>query len=195
MGRRGRTTALLAVALLAVAAGPARADQTVGTAAVVPLTPPPPTTRVWYGWKVMTVDLVALGAAIAAEKTDSVPLGAVSVSGYLMLSPLMHSPHSGWRALGSLALRVGLPLAGFLATFNPSCGGNHDTPGDGSCSDGSEGLLVGAAAAVILDDLFAFDDVTPAPPPPPRAATSGSSLTPTLTFNRGMPGLGLVGTF
>jgi hypothetical protein len=195
MGRRGQITALLVIAVLAVAAGPARADQTLGAAAVVPLTPPPPPSRVWYGWKVMTVDLVALGAAIAAERTESVTLGLGAISVYGLVSPLMHAHHSGWRSLASLALRAGLPFIGFFATFSYDCAGDHDTPSSGSCSDGSKGIIVGAAAAMILDDLFAFDDVTPALVPAPRAATRASSVTPTLTFNRGMPGLGLVGTF
>jgi hypothetical protein len=50
---------------------------------------------------------------------------------------------------------------------------------------------------MILDDLFAFDDVAPAPAPSsvPRPATRVSSLTPTITINHGVSGLGLAGTF
>jgi hypothetical protein len=187
----------LALPLLLVAAvvKPARAEGP-GPAANVPVVPlaAAPPERVWYGWQVLIVDLAALGAAIAADETDSVRLGGAAVLAYGVVSPLMHSRRSGWRSLGSLALRVGLPLAGMLATFDMSCGGNHSDPGDGSCSDGSEGALLGVAAAVILDDLFAFTDVKPAPLPASPPATR-ASLTPTLTFNRGTPGLGLAGTF
>jgi hypothetical protein len=107
----------------------------------------------------------------------------------------MHARQSGWRSLGSLALRVGLPFVGMLATLDLSCSSGHDGTSDGSCNDGGNGIIVGLVAAVFLDGVFAFDDVTPASVSAPRAATRTSSLTPTLTFNRGMPGLGLDGTF
>jgi len=188
----------LALPLLLVAAAvkPARAAGT-GPAANVPVVPlaAAPPERVWYGWQVLIVDLAALSAAIAADRTHSFPLGGVAVFSYGLVSPLMHARSGGWRALGSLALRVGLPLAGMLATSDMSCGGNHSDPGDGSCSDGSSGALVGVVAAVLLDDLFAFTDVRPAPLPAQRPATRASSLTPTLTFNRGTSGFGLAGTF
>jgi hypothetical protein len=188
---RRRFAALLAVASVLVALTPAHAEPQPTVALAAPPTP------VWYGWRVMAVDLAAVGAFIAADKTSSVPLAGGSILAYGIVSPVMHAPHSVPRMLGSLALRIGLPLLGAAATFHPSCGGNHSDPGDGTCNDGGNGAMVGAAAAMILDDLFAFDDVAPAPAPSsvPRPATSVSSLTPTITINHGVSGLGLAGTF
>jgi hypothetical protein len=195
MGRRALAAELL-VPLLVAAAGPARADAPGATIAlpVAPLAPAPPAT-VWYGWKPLTADLAALGAVYACDKADWVPACFGAFIGYTVVSPAMHFDHSGWRSLGSLALRIGLPLAGWMATLDLHCMSDHSAPSDGTCNDGGNGFIAGAVAAIIIDDLLAFDVTPTAPTPPPRSAPHAVSLTPTFALTRGTAGLGLVGSF
>jgi hypothetical protein len=197
MGRSGKIALFTVAFLIAAAAGPARADAPGATVAlpVAPLAPAPPAT-VWYGWKPLTVDLAALGAAYACDKTNWGPACFGAFMGYIMVPPIMHIHHSGWRSMGSLALRIGLPIVGWLATLDLHCMSDHSAPSDGTCNDGGNGFIGGVVAAMIIDDLFAFDEVTPtAPTPAPRAAPHAVSLAPTFALTRGTAGLGLAGSF
>jgi hypothetical protein len=133
----------------------------------------PATERQWYGGPMVAVDVASFGLLIAADALgDSDASGAlavVGVTGFALFAPIDHAARGhGKRTWGSLALRVGLPLAGVLAAA-VTCKSN----GSGSNCDDSvgTGAIFGAFTAVVLDDiLLAYDE------PPVARATSGLQL-------------------
>lgn len=113
----------------------------------------------WYGGQTLMVDLI------------SVPLVAVSglgVAGYLVGAPLIHFAHDNpGRALGSIGLRIWLPVLGGLIGKSPSSGG-------GGILSVDDGALIGAGLGIVsawlIDSLvLAYEDQ----PAPERASMSG----------------------
>ena len=159
------------IALLAVFASTARAEPP-GLVIPVPLdrpllptitteAPSPVAKTRSYRWQVVAVDVVAVGSLALALRDRSDDWGYVGLATYGLGAPIAHaaSGHGG-RALGSLGLRVGLPLvAGFLGSRLETAPQCEVSPGgalalcDGTFpSDGvAKGLAVGAIAAMALD--------------------------------------------
>jgi hypothetical protein len=127
--------------------------------------PEAPAAPASYRWQVVTADAVAIGSLALASQNQSKDLGMFALASYALGAPIVHAAngHAG-RALGSLALRVGLPLlGGYLGgsldrtsncairpaagdTLSDGCGG--DTfPGPGF----AKGIAIGAVAAMALD--------------------------------------------
>ncbi len=72
--------------------------------------------RVSYRWQLVLADLGALGATVVAsglEVNQGDEVRGVALGTYLLGAPLIHAANGhGLRAIGSLALRVGLPALG-----------------------------------------------------------------------------------
>jgi hypothetical protein len=115
---------------------------------------------VWYGYQNLGADAVALGLGIAAVDTYNRPsdvLAWSAVGVYALGGPLVHVLHHGLttRSLASVAMRLGLPVAGaYLGMALVHC--NHQ---ERECEgDDLGGYFIGAglgiATAVIVDDFF-----------------------------------------
>ena len=105
----------------------------------------------YYGWQIFLTDAASVAAGFAAGGDDLNRGLAVFGSGYVLGGPIVHLSHGNpGHALGSLALRVGLPALGAWALFGPerAC---HDTPDtEGSCG---EDVIARAVAGVVLGAL------------------------------------------
>src|SRR5690349_20197558 len=102
---------LVIFALTVLSAGRARADATG-------LTPPDPTAdREYYRGQMVLADLAAVGVLAAtirpADTTSRLGYAVPGALAFAAFGPLVHGMHhNGHVAAKSLALRVGLPLAG-----------------------------------------------------------------------------------
>jgi hypothetical protein len=92
-----------------------------------------------YGLHIVGIDAASIVAGAATGR------GEVFVAGWLLGAPLVHLAHGNpGRALGSLALHAGLPLAGALVGFAAeSCG-----PTDGAFC-GLGGAIIGTGLGMI----------------------------------------------
>jgi hypothetical protein len=85
---------------------------------VAPVSPPlsdvVPSARVWYGWQVLVVDLVALGFGVASIASTGDAKLLLSITALTLATaggPVVHGVHGqGIHAAKSLALRAGLML-------------------------------------------------------------------------------------
>ncbi len=100
--------------------------------------------RQWYGWQTLLVDAAAVGFVVVGLRTQSTPVGYTGVLTYLFGGPVVHAAHGrGGATLGSLALRLGVPLAtGWILT-----GGSEDRASDAP----GFGVSVGVPLAIALD--------------------------------------------
>jgi hypothetical protein len=114
---------------------------------------------VWYGFQNLATDgaAIALGIGAVSLEDQGETLGWTAVATYALGSPIVHLANGeAGRAVGSLALRLGLPvvLGGIgMATASP-CPEDSES----LCFNGLGELVVGAGigtiAAVLIDDLF-----------------------------------------
>jgi hypothetical protein len=167
---------LLAAALLATVLAPALAAAQPG---LVPAAPPTveasaePATR-WYGWQILAIDAAALGVAAASDGEGA----ELALTSLVLSGPLVHAFHGhGGRALGSLGLRLGAPIAGAyaMAAMCEAGGGGDD---DWGClGEIVLGFGVGAAVAEVYDVYRARDEVGPPRfTPSVRVADGGASV-------------------
>jgi hypothetical protein len=150
----------------------------------------------WYGWQILLADAsavsLALLAGVAAEldhtgdDTAGVPFGLGALATYLLGGPVIHVAHDRVGAgLGSLGLRLGLPLVGFGvgAAAAQGCDGFL-------CEAGGAALggLVGIGAAIAIDAATL--------PYEPRGDDSGAaSVVPLATLEHGRGWIGARGRF
>jgi hypothetical protein len=117
------------------------------------LRPSVATHRVWYGDQTLVVDGLSIGA-VFVEPT-------VGLVGYLFGAPIVHAAHGhAGKPFASLALRVGMPIAGaFLGCAAAAGSGNS---GGYACLGGAAlGLLVGAGGAIAIDaSVIAREDAS-----------------------------------
>ena len=136
----------------------------------------PPARASWYGYQTFSADATAVALLlVAAEKNwDAGAIGAVGV--YVLGAPLVHAAHRRPEAaVGSLAMRVLLPLLG-SALGGASADCSMRVVNDENCDFGGKvmGLVVGTAAAVIIDSA-ALAWERKAPPPPGLSTTRAPS--------------------
>ena len=152
-----------------------------------------PYERQWYGAPMLVADGAALAAfGVAPHLKGTNAPTALLVSGlaaYLVVPPVVHLFHDhGDRALGSVALRLGLPVLG--AMMGVPLGGSCHQDDDSCVAKGLYyGTLIGLGTAAIIDQLMAFDREVP----PPRS--HALVVAPTLAVNRAGGSIGLVGSF
>ncbi|HEY0195439.1 MAG TPA: hypothetical protein VGC42_30195 [Kofleriaceae bacterium] len=125
-------------------------------------TPPPPAPEPQlvrepdYRWQLVVSDLGVIGM-LASARESGVELGLLT---YAFAAPIIHEANAdGTRALSSLGLRLGLPLAGaltmgFVAKAVGTCGGAYCDSDDGPVASMLVGALVGMAAAIVIDDVY-----------------------------------------
>jgi hypothetical protein len=160
-----RIAAVLALAIAATtAADEARADDSVYSppwpAAPFSSRRPPPT-RGWYGWQTLSIDLAVLAALYASGRYESDAVAYAALGTYVLAPPLVHSAHGRLDAAGgSLALRVGAPLAlGATMHVVVSCHRTSHTYADAppskesGCGAGpfAFGAVLGSFTAMIVD--------------------------------------------
>jgi len=153
--------------------------------------------RTWYGWQLVIAD----GASVAALFS---PVPSFAVPTHLLAPPLVHAANGEGRgAWLSLGLRSGIPLAGlglgFLSAHLGTCNEASDSC-HGSWILG--GLLVGMAAAAIIDDtLLAWKDTKDPDSPSYSAALRRPGKDPGVSVGVGVipyrsgAGLGMAGRF
>lgn len=115
----------------------------------------------WYGWQTLTTDgasilltLMALRSSDSSSSTTANTLGWLSVGTFVAGGPIVHFAHgNAGKGLGSLALRVGLPIvAGGLGAMveRTQCSGG-DFCGLGGAFLGG---LAGVTGAIVIDSTL-----------------------------------------
>ncbi|HEY3818191.1 MAG TPA: hypothetical protein VGL81_13520 [Polyangiaceae bacterium] len=142
----------------------------------LPLAAPPRATepagadlpRHWYGWQILLVD----GGSLAL-----LPLGGAGLVTYAVGPAVVHAAHGrAAPAIGSVLLRVGLPLVLGLAglwvgTVATRPDQNSNDIATGPIFGGALGLLAGFIGAMVVDDaVLAWEPVKPSPASKPGAA-------------------------
>jgi len=143
----------------------------------------------WYGWQTLTADASALVLLISAATVGDHDEGLAqalaigSLATYVAGGPIVHGVHGNpGRAIGSLGLRAGAPVAGaLLGAANEDCHG-----GDFCGMQGAfVGFAVGAGVAMVLDAAFLAHETVPDEP----------VVTPVVTTGKNGTWLGLSGRF
>jgi hypothetical protein len=147
--------------------------------------------RHWYGGPILIADAAAFTLVVGSQLArlhTKVPIG-FGLATFVLAPPVAHTLHGHWgRGLGSLGLRLGLPVLGGLALAG-GIGTCHQD--DDSCyAEGALlGALVGMGVAASVDQLTAFD----------RHETSAKPraliVVPTLAVGRAGGSIGLAGLF
>jgi hypothetical protein len=170
-----------------------------------------PMVDAWYGWQTLTFDgaalamgltLVAANPADGSTVADTLGYGAGAT--FLLGAPAVHLAHEHpWKALASIGLRAGLPVAtALVGGFFASSSGRN---GSGQSVDGAIqqfgnvwtgvvlGSLVGAVGASALDATLIAHERVPAAPP---RATVGAITTwaPTVSLLPQGAAVGVRGT-
>jgi hypothetical protein len=175
---------LLAAALVVAAAVPARADD--GPPGLTPVAdgqaPAPAPRTHWYGWQIMAID--AASVATAAASQNGVVMAGVYVSG----GPLVHLVNQRpAAALGSAALRVGLPLAGMYTGAAMATCNDED---DWLCPMGE--MALGGIAGMLTASVIDWTVLSTETAEPERGFTAAPSVA---VSGRGDVRLGLSGRF
>jgi hypothetical protein len=156
---------------------------TADSPGVTPVIEPPAPVVESYRSQTATADGVAIGLAVVAGGTHNRSMFSLALASYAFGGPIVHLYHDRpGRALGSLALRVGLPLATTLLLVRA----NHCTDCDDDQIAGAlAGLTLGVIGASVIDAAFlAKGDEVPARP-----------WTPTVTATHSGLSLGIAGRF
>lgn len=156
--------------------------------------PTPPSQS--YGWQIGLVDTAALVLVSAAAGSDNERAGMLGIGGYVLGGPIVHATHGNpGRAVGSLMLRIGLPLViGRLATgFNDCDPQVEDHCGEDDMPLQVLGGLVGVLAASTID-WFVLGSVK-AKEKPAGLTLGGVTVQPTLYPTESGAQLGMVGQF
>jgi hypothetical protein len=141
--------------------------------------PPPEVEDHWYGWQVLIVD----GASIV-----TMPI-IIGFGGYFLGGPIVHMAHGEyWRAIGSLGLRIGAPIAGAFLGAGLLC---QNRGGEWGClGEALLGLIAGALAAAAIDASAIAWEKVPVEKQKPKAFAP-TAFTPLLLPREGGAELGV----
>jgi hypothetical protein len=162
-----------------------------------PPEPELPPRRYAYRWQVVTADVAAIAMSLAVDRISADggdrpgALATLTIATYFFAAPMVHGVHrQGKRALGSFALRAGLPL--LLGLLGEEIDG---TPDCDACQDTlrSEGKLLGLTAGVLI--AMTVDNVLLARPIWKRVERPRAAWTPAVAGVRGGALAGLAGSF
>jgi hypothetical protein len=118
----------------------------------------------WYGWQILTSDAATLATTLVlfnVEKNENVA-GTNFYAGYLLGGPIVHAAHGNLgTAVGSLAVRAGMPIAGTFV----GCAAYGDQSEMLGCLPGAAlGFLIGMGGAIAIDaSALAYRDAKPKP--------------------------------
>ncbi len=124
--------------------------------------PAPLSIKGWYGWQILAIDLPSIFVSARYQQDKSQPIlppenawstvtAHAAVGTFVLGGPMVHLAHNhGWRAAGSLAARVLLPIAVFVIA--------HSAGSEGECvgaeCDSINATLATAAVTSALDVAF-----------------------------------------
>src|SRR5262245_33494029 len=119
----------------------------------------------WYGWQTLLLDGAATGTILlGTTNPEGVGIALAGLVGFVVSGPVVHGIHErpAGRVLGSLGLRLGLPLlGGIVGSSVADCrdAEDFDDVGGAYCQIGYIGLggLVGLGAAAIADAALSFE--------------------------------------
>jgi hypothetical protein len=168
-----------------------RAGSRAESAVPAPISHEPGPTH-WYGWQILASDAASLLVATVgtrAEGSASHYSAFGGLLGYAAAPPLIHLLHDqGQRALGSVGMRLGFPVAGAAIGVVASSGCVGDDEEDlCQVSWGALGFLIGTLSAIALDAALARESV-------PRQRV-GLQLSPQILVSKREAQLGLSGSF
>jgi hypothetical protein len=208
MGKLHTVQALLSVGVIVLAAGSAKAQSSSSE------TPPSAdaertetsTASRWYGWQTLATDGAAITlVVIGVDQGAGDPFSrnrhgeAIALTGlgtYLVGAPAVHAFHRrAGAAMGSLALRVGAPAAGFLAASTlEGCVGSDNAD---SCASRAEGvgILFGIGTAMALDAAFLARESVEAARGRRTASASRARVAPGFAVTSQSRALVLTGSF
>jgi hypothetical protein len=149
----------------------------------------------WYGGRVLLADAASLAVLAGGAALDAPPVIALGVAGWFLASPVLHAQHATvGRGLGAFALRLGLPLAGFLVAKTLTNGCWRDPNASDTCDLGAEmgATLLGAISAGVIDVAWLARD-SHAVAPARRRTTQSANVV--VLPQAGGALMGLAGTF
>lgn len=143
----------------------------------------PSTRRIWYGYQPLISDGISIALiALSADNIDPLILGALS---YTFAPGVIHLLHDdGGKALGSIGLRLGLPILGGLLV--PRGSSEEEYP---SATDVVFSVAI-LTAMVVDSSVLSFESV-----PVPTQAVGNFSLQPLILNYQGETVYGVGGTF
>ncbi len=159
-----------------------------------------------YAHQLMVADAASVGALVIGGATGNRWVGATGVAGLFLAAPIVHwTQGMGGAGVGSLALRIGLPLlgvgagVGYLAIWgrgqasSSHCGAGPQPSSSDNCVTGPllpmvAGAAVGLLGAMVLD--YVFLGKKPVPRPEGRFA-----LAPTLLLANVGATISVIGQF
>jgi hypothetical protein len=149
---------------------------------------------VWYGYKLMLADAASLALVVGGVATDMAPLAVTGLGGVLLGAPIVHGAEGqSGRALGSLGMRVVLPLAGGALAVWAYDRNNRDS-GTCDCMGGMfayfGGVALGMGVAMMVDAAFLGWRSEPV-----AARRESLSLLPSFGLAPGGGSVGLAGRF
>jgi len=157
----------------------------------------PQNEKKYYGNAILATDLAAVGLGVVAvgTKDAAVPLLIGAGLTYALGGPIVHCAHDRvGTALGSLALRVALPVSGGLLGWSLGEGSSRGCTGD-MCGLGAAlgGLALGFGAGMFFASLIDIKglayEAAPTTPAPKVA------LVPTIDPKKGSVGLNVQGVW
>jgi hypothetical protein len=176
-----------------------------GIASAAPdLLPPPspaqppdvdaPGDTVWYGYKLMLADAASVALVMAGASTNSDALAMTGLGGTFLGAPLVHAVEGrGGRAVGSLGLRLLMPIAG-AALAGWAYDRDHRDDRECDCMGGAfammGGMVLGMGTAMLVDALV-LGWRTEAPVSKHKTV----ALIPSIAVTPGGGSLGLAGRF
>ena len=119
-----------------------------------------PTEHHWYGWQSMLIDVPSVTLLYAGTKSHGGGAVLVGLVGIVTGGPIVHGAHErGGAAIASLLMRLALPVVG--GAIGASRCTPHDSGDFGCMGTTLDGVVYGALAAIVLDDLvLAREDVS-----------------------------------
>jgi hypothetical protein len=190
-----KALALLTALALGTPTGRALAAPTpLPPAAVAPTeSAPEPEGWVWYGSRLMLADGASLALGFAGAVTSTGPVALTGLGGMVLGAPVVHLVEGQrGRALGSLGLRLVLPIAGgALAAWSEERGNKG---GECNCMGGAlafvGGMALGMGVAMVVDAAFLGWRYQPA-----TTRQTSVSVIPSFALAPGGGSVGLAGRF
>lgn len=137
-------------------------------------------------------DAVSITAVIIGARNELGPVGVPGLAGMVLAAPAVHvSQEQGGRALGSLGLRLGMPIAGAaLAVWmhERDQKGRQECDCMGGILAGFGGMALGLTSAMVVDALFLGWRRQP-------VAERSVALLPSLAVTPNGAAMGLAGRF